>query len=97
MALKTAGSATTTTLNALQYSPVWSLTDVASFNALCKDDVNTSHPVIPFTLSPQGVLYIPNRQPIYLRPNDWVLVDTQTGFPFVLSNRAISNGAWVHS
>ena len=98
MALRTAGSSSTIILSAIQWSPAMSQADIASFNALCKDDVNVTHPALPGTFCLQGLLYVPNRgQPLELRPFDWVVVDPATGFPFVLSNRAMSGANWVHS
>lgn len=97
MALRTAGSSTTVVLRTLQWVPGMSQIDIAAFNALCKDDVNIAHPVMPNRFVAQGILYVPNRQPIYLRPNDWVVVDPATGFPFVLANGAMSGANWIHT
>lgn len=98
MALKTAGTSTNAIMSALQWSPSMSEVDIASFNALCKNDVNVTHPAIPNTFVLQGLLYVPNRtNPLVLRPLDWVVVDPATGFPFVVSNRAMSGADWVHS
>lgn len=97
MALNTAGSAATTTLRAIQWSPAMSQADIALFNAQVRDDVNVTHPTIPNSFVLQGQLVVPNRSMIVLRPGDWVVVDTTTGFPFVLSNRAMSGASWVHS
>lgn len=97
MALRTAGSSTTTVLSAIQWSPTMSQADIAAFNALVKDDVNVTHPAIPNSFVLQGLLVIPNRLMVRLRPSDWVVLDPATGFPFVLSNRAMSGANWVHS
>lgn len=98
MALHTAGTSSTVVMSALQWSPSMSEADIAAFNALCKDDVNVTHPALSNTFVLQGVLYVPNRtNPLVLRPNDWVVVDPATGFPFVVSNRAMSGADWVHS
>jgi hypothetical protein len=97
MALRTAGTPATTTLNAIQWSPTMSQLDIAAFNALCDDDVNVAHPPAYGSFTLQGLLYVPNRSAITLRPGDWVVVDSLTGMPFVLSNRTMSSASWVHS
>ena len=98
MALLTAGSSTTSVLSALQYiGASTSVVDLAAFCALCKDDVNVTHPALPGTVDITGILHVPNRGAIPLIINDWLVVDPAVGFPFVISNGAMSGADWVHS
>lgn len=99
MALKTLGSNLTTSLSAL----VWAnglagtnATDFASLAQLIKDDQNVTLPVIPSAFTGNGTLLIPNRGLIKLLPGDYVGVDS-TGWPIVLSAKAIASGPWTHS
>ena len=98
MALKTAGTTSTTALKALQYIGVSTAeADLAAFCALCLDDVNVTHPAIPGTVEIMGILHIPNRAAVPLRVNDWLVVDPATGFPFVISAAAMAGADWTHS
>jgi hypothetical protein len=56
----------------------------------------------PTALSPNGVLYVPNRGYLKVLPGDWIGVDA-TGWPILLSQRAIigvttdAPTSWTHS
>lgn len=45
----------------------------------------------------QGLLVIPNRGIIQLKPGDVVAWDATTGWPIVLSGDAFANGPYTHS
>ena len=103
MALRTLGTAATTTLKCLVWQPGgMSAIDAAALGALMKDDES------PGNNNPTqngnscgwfdaGVaqLYVPNRGYLTLLPGDIVAVDTQTGFPFVISPEAAAAAGWV--
>ena len=44
-----------------------------------------------------GVLFIPNRGRLQLCTGDFVVWDTTTGWPFVISGDAAANGPYTHS
>ena len=102
MALLTLGTNATTSLAALKFLPGYgsgvSAANVAAFNADVRDDQNVSHPLIPgsFDMSVSR-LYIPNRGVLQLLPGDYIAVDATTGWPILLSARAIAAGPWTHS
>lgn len=112
MATATAGTTANNSLTALQApgsytrqdGTVFSVTaldaDIATITQLIKDDQNPAQPInLPMQgWSRQGQLYIPNRGWLKVFPGDYVCVDTQTGWPILVSNRAISaNPSWVHT
>lgn len=97
MALRTMGTSSTTALSALLYNQVNSPADVAALNALIKDDLNPLSKS-PGTFLNGGLLMIPRRQLIPVFPGDFIAVDTQTGWPIVISAAAAAaNPSWVHS
>lgn len=84
--------------------------DIAAFNALAKWDPQGS--VWPFSdfdpntqlqpffncLSADGWLLIPGRGKLRVREGDFVAIDTQTGWPILVSAYAAAqNPSWVHS
>ena len=96
MATKTAGTATTTSLTALQFQRGGLLpADVATINnAILQYNVNTN-PRVPGAFE-MGQLYLPNNKGVIrLSEGDWVMVDG-AGFPFVIPG-AIFATSWVHS
>jgi len=111
MALRTAGTAATTTLQALRYdggnaytnaANAFSTADLATFNNAIKDDSLTSTASGAFTiegttLTNSGLLIIPNRGFLQLKKGDYVAYDTQTGWPILVSSRAAAAAGWVHT
>lgn len=97
MALLTAGTDATTSLSAQAFSPTATIADVASFAAYIKDDQNPAHPTMPTAYGTNGLLYVPNRGILKILPGDYVMVDTTTGWPILVSAYAIASGPWTHS
>lgn len=110
MALKTFGSNATTSLRAIQFHPsinVLSDADLAAYNALIKPAGGTAYS--PDSPTPQsgyltgkyigrdGQFWIPGRGFIKVLPGDWCVVDSTTGWPFVLSAGAVASGPYTHS
>lgn len=100
MAVKTLGTnATTSITKALAYlHGIGSLppADVATIAQAILDDVNPAHPILPGAFTPGGLLEIPNRGILKIKPGDWVGVDSR-GWPILLSADTIANGNWTHS
>jgi hypothetical protein len=98
MALLTGGTSATTSLQALLWGPAIGPLNQALYNVAVKDDLSVAHPVWPGALNPNtGLLTIPNRGTLKILPGDYVMVDATTGWPILLSARAISTGPWAHS
>lgn len=101
MALLTGGTDATDSLNALLWNPGpgsgISAANFALVNAGILNDQNVAHPVWPAALSNAGVLSIPNRGVLKVLPGDYVMFDTDTGWPILVSANAIANGPWTHS
>jgi hypothetical protein len=57
----------------------------------------TNRPRVNTPYIKTGVLYIPNRGQLWLRPGDFVCYDTTTGWPIVVSGDAAANGPYSHS
>ena len=104
MATSTMGTTAQTTLTALPFnrSPVtaqantsFADADFASINALILDDY-TGLP-IDYCYTKNGVLVIPRRGMLKILPGDYIAVDTQTGWPILVSNKAASAAGWVHT
>jgi hypothetical protein len=70
--------------------------DVASIANAVKDDQNNLHPIYPGAWSQSGTLYIPNRGVLKVLPGDYVAVDATTGWPILISARAVASGPWTH-
>jgi len=99
MATKTLGTAATTTLHAVSWSPDANLllpADMATINALVKND-QTSQLVVQPSFGYNGLLYVPNRGVLQILPGDWIGVDTATGFVVLVSKAAAAGAGWVHS
>ena len=74
--------------------------DIATIQQLIKDDQNPAQPInLPSGgWSRAGQLYVPNRGWLKVLPGDIVGVDTQTGWPILVSGRAAAaNPSWVHT
>jgi hypothetical protein len=110
MALKTLGTNATTSLSALLFHPsadVMTDSDLAAFNALIKPAGGTPYSADSETgnsgymtgkyLERGGVMWLPGRGFIRLRPGDWVAVDATTGWPFLLSAGAVASGPYTHN
>jgi hypothetical protein len=103
MALKTAGTNATTSLSAVQFNPSadkMTSSDLALFNALVQPNYGGAHPnsgKLGTYISRDGQLFVPMRGFIRLVAGDWLCVDSTTGWPFVLSNAAITSGPWTHT
>ncbi len=88
-------SLTTKTFPALAAGAL-SPADVAAIALLIKDDINNLHPIWPGAWSQAGTLFIPNRGTLKVLPGDYVAVDATTGWPILLSARAVVSGPWTH-
>jgi hypothetical protein len=97
MALKTFGTAATTSLAAMAWNQMSAIADMAAIEANIKNQSNPAHPIVPGGFE-QGRLYLPgNRGIILLVPGDWVAYDN-FGWPVVVSKESIAGGSsWVHS
>jgi hypothetical protein len=99
MALATFGSATTTTLRALQVSRGLGMTDanIALFAEAILNDQGNSNAIWPGAFARTGLLYVPNRGVLQTLPGDYVVYDPATGFPFLVSKAAAAGASWVHT
>src|SRR3974390_1360222 len=102
MATKTAGTAATTTLTAIQIPPTYNATpqpsaaDIAAIMALILDDSMPAQalPAVKRIINQalvgpnRGRLYIPNRGFLQLFPGDWVGVDA-VGFPYLIGSGSL--------
>lgn len=97
MALRTLGTNATTSLSSMVASGDMAEADIAAFQALIKNDLGGTSPIIPGSFSRQNLLYIPNRGVLQVRPGDYVAVDSATGWPILISAKAIASGPYTHS
>jgi len=97
MALLTLGTNATTSLSSMVASGDMAEADIAAFQALIKNDLGNTSPIIPGSFSQQNLLYIPNRGVLQVRPGDYVAVDSATGWPILISAKAIASGPYTHS
>lgn len=95
------GTTAQTTLTAVKFAYAGLLpADIASIQTQIKDDSvpAANAPIYPGAFTPQsGVLYIPNRGFLMVKPGDYVAIDTTTGWPILVSARAAASVAWVHA
>ncbi len=81
----------------ITFEPGWNsgmaAADIATMALAIKDDLNVAHPVYPNAFSSNGLLYVPNRGILQMRPGDVVAIDS-TGWPILVSKNAIANGPW---
>ena len=98
MATNTLGSNANNSLTALTFQPGYgsgmATADVATIAQLIKGDQGNAHAVWREAFSYNGILYLPNRGQIKILPGDVVAVDTATGWPILVSKRAIAAGPW---
>jgi hypothetical protein len=102
MALRTAGTTTTTVLSAFLVGTddASSVTPslVGALNLLILDDQNVSHPIWPTAYAQVGTLMIPNRGVLKCLPGDLIAVDPATGWPILISKGAAAGGGdWDHT
>lgn len=103
MALKTFGTTANNSLRAVQFNPsadVMTDSDLAAFNALVQPNYGGAHPnsgKLGTYISRDGQFYDPVRGWVKVFPGDWLVVDSTTGFPFLLSQNAVTSGPYVHS
>jgi hypothetical protein len=103
MALRTIGTAATTTLQGFVVGTNDLIpADVASLlNAVNDDQKTATAPVsalnLPNCYVQTGGLIIPNRGHLRLFAGDFVAWDTQTGWPIVVSARAAAGAGYVHT
>ena len=103
MALKTLGTAAQTTLSAIKFNPDYNAltdSDLAALNALIKPTVDANgqaQGLLNNYISRAGQLWIPNRGWLYVSPNDYIAVDTVTGWPILLSAPAAASASFVHT
>jgi len=99
MATRTLGTAATTTLTAVPFSPSaqsLSPADLATIINSILDDQNVAHPLIPSSFSYMGLLYVPNRGVLKVLPGDFVGVDGN-GWPILVSANSAGGASWVHT
>lgn len=102
------GTAATTTLTAMKfaYTNTGTFTaDMATLEALIKDDQTPGSGLpsptwgsrVGAIAAGQSQLFIPNRGVLMVLPGDFIAVDTQTGFPILVSAAAAAAAGWVHN
>lgn len=57
----------------------------------------TNRPHVNQAYVKQGVLIIPNRGRLQLKPGDFIAIDPTTGWPIVVSGDAAANGPYTHT
>jgi hypothetical protein len=104
MATKLLGTAANNSLLAIKYSGGADLldADIATMVAAIFDDTYGAFGRIAYNAwSRSGQLYLPNRggQPIQMKPGDWLAIDTNSGWPIVISANVVDRGGtpWVHT
>ncbi len=97
MSLLTGGTNANSSLSALLVTQGATAANVALLQLAILDDINPAHPVSPGAYQNNGLLYIPNRGVLRALPGDYVMVDSTTGWPILLSAYAIASGPWAHS
>ena len=102
MALVTFGTNANNSLRAVQFGPngVMTDSDLALFNAQVQPNYQGTEPnsgKMNTYVSREGQFFIPNRGWVKVFSGDWLVVDTTTGFPFILSKNAVASGPYTHS
>lgn len=106
MALKTAGTNSTTSLSAFQ--PLVNdviPADLATLNTQIRLDPVTYNAAnqgstrfrVNEPYNRRGILIIPGRGILQIKSNDYIIWDTTTGWPLLLSADAAANGPWTHT
>ena len=99
MALKTLGTATTSSLNALVMNSDLAIADGAQLRQNIKYDGVQNNQVLPGGFQfqgGQGLLYVPRRGVLQVLPGDYVGYDAQ-GWPILVSAYSIAGTGWSHS
>ena len=99
MATRTLGTAATTTLTAVPFSPSAQAllpADLATIVNSILNDINPAHPLMPTAFSYAGLLYVPNRGILTVLPGDYVGVDS-VGFPYLVPKNSAASASWVHT
>lgn len=76
------------------YNSGMSAADIAAVALAIKNDQINTHPIFPEAFSANGLLYVPNRGVLTMKPGDYVAVDS-TGWPILLSSLAAASGPWT--
>jgi hypothetical protein len=98
MATITLGTTAQTSLTAIKFISSMNNIDLATIANSIINDQNSSNPIWPGAFARTGLLYIPNRGVLQCLPGDIVGVDSQTGWPILVSKKAAaSNPSWVHT
>lgn len=82
--------------SAITYIPSISAADIASLAQAITDDKGNRHYVVQGAFSIGGPLVIPNRGFLYPQNGDVIAIDA-TGWPILVSARAIASGPWTVS
>lgn len=99
MATITMGTTGTNSLDpALKFLPGYgsgmAAADIATMALAIKNDLINGLPIYPNAFSSNGLLYIPNRGVLQMRPGDYVGVDS-AGWPILVSAYSFANAGWV--
>lgn len=94
--LKTLGTAATTTLTAMPFSTDQNVADIAQIAAHILNDLVNGNPIVPGAWANTGLLYVPNRGVLQVRPGDYVGYDS-TGWPILVSKKAAASASWTHT
>jgi hypothetical protein len=110
MTIGTGGSNAATSLTAIKHpgsymqlsgvalSIVETDADMATIENAIKDDQNINLPAPGqgnWGYSRNGMLYVPNRGVLKCLPGDCIMVDVTTGWPILVSARALAAGPWT--
>lgn len=94
MALSAFGTDANTSLQGLAFSKALTPANVALLQLSIKDDLNVAQPIWPGAFSLDGLLYVPNRGVLRILDGDVVATDATTGWPILVSARAVASGPW---
>jgi hypothetical protein len=75
--------------------------DLAQIDSAILDDLNPARTIPPNYGATagltRGLLFVPNRGYLQIRPGDYVAYDAATGWPILISGRAAAGAGWVHT
>ena len=97
MALKTAGTSTTTVLSALAWNTAMDRTDLAALNALVSQYEKVNTIKRPTPVITQGLVHYPERGSLKILPGDYLAVDPVSGYFIIIDAHAMTGGSFVHS
>jgi hypothetical protein len=99
MATQLLGTNANNSLTALVWTGAAAQADIADINQIILDDVNPRHPVAQISgaggFVKEGLLYVPNRGVLELRPGDVVALDSTSGQVILLTAYGLSAGPWT--